>query len=105
MPDDVFSPYPAPSSVAPGSAEVLYLERALFVIRGLFFNPLTGDNAPLPPHRWAIVHSETVFAEGTTSDADGFSTIFEPPLAGVELPDSVESVMVRLLTSVLLAVR
>ena len=78
MPDDVFSPFPAMSSVAPGSAEVLYLERALFVIRGMFFDPIANADAPLPPHRWAIAHSEIAYGEGNTSDADGFSTIFEP---------------------------
>lgn len=78
MPDDVFSPFPAISSVAPGSAEVIYLERALFVIRGMFFDPIANADAPLPPHRWAIAHSETAYGEGNTSDADGFSTIFDP---------------------------
>jgi hypothetical protein len=83
MPDDVFSPFPHGSSVAPGSAEVIYLKRALFVIKGQFFDPIANADAPLPPHRWAIAHSETVFAESATSDADGVATIFEPDTTGV----------------------
>jgi hypothetical protein len=82
MPDDIFSPFPHGSSVAPGSAEVIYLKRALFVLRGQFFDPIANADVPLPPHRWAIAHSETVFAESATSDADGIATIFEPDKTG-----------------------
>ncbi|HET6582918.1 MAG TPA: hypothetical protein VFG69_05720, partial [Nannocystaceae bacterium] len=79
MADEVFSPFPAiTGDRIPGSAEVIYLQHALFVLRGQFFDPLADADAPLPPHRWAIAHSDTVFAEGTTSDADGVSTIFAP---------------------------
>lgn len=79
MPDDVFSPWPFPGHlVAPGSAEVIYLRRALFVLQGTFFNPITEADAPLPRHRWVLTHSGTAFSEGNDSDADGISTIFEP---------------------------
>jgi len=90
MPDDVFSPWPFPGNVvAPGSAEVLYLRRALCVIQGTYFDPLKAQNVPLPPHRWALVHSVDRFLEGGDSDNRGISTLFEgPELAGVE-PDAV----------------
>ncbi len=83
MPDDIFSVFPAPDDAAPGSAEVIYLRRALFVIHGRYFDPIAQADKPLPPHRWAIAHSEAAFAEGTTSDGDGISTIFEPDTTGV----------------------
>jgi hypothetical protein len=79
MTDEVFSPIAAPRSVSvPGSAEVVYLRASLFVLRGTFHDPIAGEQRPLPPHRWILVHSETVFSEGTTSDVDGISTIFAP---------------------------
>ena len=79
MTDEVFSPAPAPQSVSvPGSAEVLYLRAALFVLRGVHHDPIVGEQRPLPPHRWVLVHGESVFSEGTTSDDDGISTIFAP---------------------------
>jgi hypothetical protein len=87
MTDEVFSPYSAPRSVSvPGSAEVLYLRAALFVMRGTFHDPIAEEQRPLPPHRWVLVHSETVFSEGTTSDEDGISTIFTPSVPE-DLPD------------------
>lgn len=87
MTDEVFSPYPAPRSVSvPGSAEVLYLRAALFVLRGTFHDPIAGEQRPLPPHRWILVHDEMVFSEGTTSDEDGISTIFAPAVPE-DLPD------------------
>lgn len=88
MADDVFSAFPTElGERAPGSAELIYLRRALFVLAGKFFDPIAGKDAPLPPHRFAIAHDGTVFAEGTNADADGISTIFEPDLTGVA-PDA-----------------
>ncbi len=84
MADDVFSPFPGhESGSAPGSAELLFLKRALFVLKGQFFDPIAQADVPLPPHRFAIAHSEAVFAEGTTSNGDGISTIFEPDTSSV----------------------
>jgi hypothetical protein len=80
MTDEVFSPHPAPPLSVPGSAEVVYLRAALFVLRGTFHDPIAGEQRPLPPHRWVLVHSETVFSEGKTSDEDGISTIFAPSI-------------------------
>ncbi len=84
MSDEVFSPFPSPAGgKTPGSAEVLYLQRALFVLQGRFFDPIAKADKPLPPHRFALAQSETVFSEGSTSDADGVSTIFAPDTTGV----------------------
>ncbi len=80
MGHDVFSPWPFPGhQIAPGSAEVIYLRRALLVLKGTFFHPLRQQEAPLPRHRWALVHSGERFIEGGDSDARGISTIFEDP--------------------------
>ncbi|HYQ01120.1 MAG TPA: hypothetical protein VER96_20760 [Polyangiaceae bacterium] len=90
MADIVFSPAPRSPERAPGSAEVLYLRKALFVIRGMFFNPITNADAPLPPHRWALfptlktgdvgpppLDAVTLFSESQTSDEQGFTTVFD----------------------------
>jgi len=95
--DIVFSPWPHPATVvAPGSAEVIYLRRALFVLRGTFFNPLTQQQAPLPRHRWVLAHSGTAFSEGNDSDGDGVSTIFEPVVDGVGPDDTWELMLIPL---------
>ncbi|MEX1365934.1 MAG: hypothetical protein AB1Z98_22595 [Nannocystaceae bacterium] len=79
MSDLVFSPWPFPGHlVAPGSAEVIYLRRALFVLKGTYFDPVAQADAPLPRHRWVLVGPGGAFSEGNDSDADGISTIFEP---------------------------
>ncbi len=97
MSDLVFSPWPLSGHlVAPGSAEVIYLRRALFVMRGTFFNPLTEEQAALPRHRWVLVHSGEVFSEGNDSDADGISTIFEPTMGGPGPDDTWELMLVPL---------
>ena len=78
--DGPFFPAPHPDNdVAPGSAEVLHLRRALFVVKGQYFNPLTKKDEPLPPHRWVLFESESGrFSESATSTADGITGIFEP---------------------------
>ncbi|PRQ00431.1 hypothetical protein [Enhygromyxa salina] len=97
MSDIVFSPWPhAEREASPGSAEVLYLRRALFVLQGRYWNPLTQSDTPLPPHRWVLVHSGEVFSEGTDSDVEGVSTIFDPPLDSVAADDTWELMLIPL---------
>lgn len=52
-------------------------QRALFVLRGQFFDPLADADVPLPPHRWALVSAGAVVTTGTASDAAGVSMIVE----------------------------
>ncbi len=77
--DDVFAPFPAPAGLdAPSGAEVVYLRAALLVLQGRYFDPGQGVDRPLPPHRFVLVARGTeVVAEGTVSDAEGISTIFD----------------------------
>ena len=84
MTDPVFAPTTKPAdSVAPGNAELVYLGETLFVIKGVFFHPVTQADAPLPPHRWALVNEvKQLFLEGPTSDSAGLSTIMKTDLKG-----------------------
>ena len=89
MAHDVFTPTPAPSGTdVPGSAEVIYLRRALFVLRGTYFNPIHEAQCPLPPHRWVLTHSRELFSEGITSDGRGVSTIYDNPQMATAPPDA-----------------
>ncbi len=80
MSDPVFAPAKKPAgAVAPGNAQLVYLREVLFAIKGIYHHPLSDADAPLPPHRWALVEpGEKLSIEGTTSDANGVSTILRP---------------------------
>ncbi|MFN0252897.1 MAG: hypothetical protein ACKV2T_38845 [Kofleriaceae bacterium] len=82
MSDPVFAPTKKPAgAVAPGNAQLVYVREILFAIKGVYQDPLAADavDAPLPPHRWALVEpGEKIFVEGTTSDATGVSTVPAP---------------------------
>jgi hypothetical protein len=89
MADDVFTPTPAPAGTdVPGSAEVLYLRRALYVLRGTYFNPIEKAQTPLPPHRWVLAHSRALFSEGITADGRGVSTIYDTPQMATAPPNA-----------------
>lgn len=87
MTDAIFAPAFRPdASPAPGNAQVVYLQPALYVVKGVYHHPLSNDDQPLPKHRWALVASDDAFkaatplrfAEGNTSDDKGVSTVFRP---------------------------
>src|SRR5262249_25464706 len=76
-------------SPAPGNAELVYLRETLYVIKGVYHDPLGDGDKPLPPHRWGLVNdAEGLFAEGNTSDGKGVSAIFRPDTS--KSPDSGE---------------
>ncbi len=88
MSDAIFAPAFRPDSgPVPGNAQLVYLRPTLFVVRGMYHHPISGDDQPLPPHRWALVGSDETlvpsatpprFSEGNTSDANGVSSVFRP---------------------------
>lgn len=84
MSDPVFTPAKRPpGATAPGSAQLVYLRELLFAIKGIYHHPLTDADAPLPPHRWAVVNeAEQIFIEGTTSGANGISMVPRPDTVG-----------------------
>jgi len=87
MTDAIFAPAFRPDATpAPGNAQVVYLQPALWVIKGTYHHPLSNDDQPLPKHRWALVAADDAliaatplrFAEGNTSNDKGISTVFRP---------------------------
>lgn len=66
------------------------LNTALYVMRATFFNPITKQDEPLPPHVWFLVQEPTgggvgqAVSRSTPSDADGICALMDlvTPTAG-----------------------
>lgn len=83
MATTVFAPSPKPDpEQATGGAEAVYLDKALFVLRGSIEDPTSGDkDKALPPHRFALIHTtqKAFGAESATSGPNGLVVVPDLP--------------------------
>ena len=79
MSDPSFGPIKNSAKPPPKTGQLVTIGTALFVLQARYTSPIDGADKPLPRHRWTLIGARdgtaVVAHVGTTSDADGMSSI------------------------------